>query len=165
MSLNGFTCLNYSLINFDLPSIYWWQQYLLSELQAFCFKNIIILFWWLLDLCCCFLFVHLYKLLSVVAHAFFYTLMYNVFISYSLRIYSVNCTEIVTVVLYTSSKAELIMLMLWSTGGMHFITVKVYSSPSILRPPLIIRPLHLVLKDKRLNDLYFKTTCNQRPHF
>ncbi len=48
----------------------------------------------------------------------------------------------------------------------------IYSSPSILqtstlRPPLIIRPLDLVPKGKFsvLNDLYFKTTCNIRPHF
>ncbi len=40
--------------------------------------------------------------------------------------------------------------------------------PSILRPPLIIRPLDLVPKGNLLctvNDLYFKTTCNIRPHF
>ncbi len=39
--------------------------------------------------------------------------------------------------------------------------------PSILRPPLIIRPLALVPKGNQfsaLNDLYFKTTCNIRPH-
>ncbi len=47
----------------------------------------------------------------------------------------------------------------------------VYSSPSILqrsilRPPLVIRPLDLVPKGNMLlNDLYFKTTCNIRPHF
>ncbi len=46
-----------------------------------------------------------------------------------------------------------------------------YSNPSILqpfilRPPLIIRPLNLVPKcHSVLNDLYFKTTCNIRPHF
>ncbi len=49
---------------------------------------------------------------------------------------------------------------------------KRYSSPSILqpsslRPPLIIRPLDLVPKGQFsvLNYLYFKTTCNTRPHF
>ncbi len=41
--------------------------------------------------------------------------------------------------------------------------------PSILRPPLIIRPLGAWLGPKGqlsvLNDLYFKTTCNIRPYF
>ncbi len=53
-----------------------------------------------------------------------------------------------------------------------FSSLYVYSGPSILqpsilRPPLIIRPLDLVPKGKIsvLNNLYFKTTCNIRPHF
>ncbi len=46
-----------------------------------------------------------------------------------------------------------------------------YSSPStlqpfMLKPPLIIRPLHVVLNcHSVLNDLHLKTTCNIRPHF
>ena len=47
-----------------------------------------------------------------------------------------------------------------------------YSSPSILqplvlRPPLIIKLLDLLPKGNLfsvLNDFYFKTTCNIRPH-
>ncbi len=56
--------------------------------------------------------------------------------------------------------------------GVHIgISPMIYSSPSILqpsilRPPLIIRLLDLIPKgDILLNDLYFKTTCNIRPHF
>ncbi len=54
---------------------------------------------------------------------------------------------------------------------MDFLNVDLYSSPSILqtsilRPPLIIRPFYLVPKGNfLLNDIYFKTTCNIRPHF
>ncbi len=59
-------------------------------------------------------------------------------------------------------------------NGLHKSTVFtwIYSSPSIIQPsilipPLIIRPLDLVPKGhfSVLNVLYFKTTCNIRPHF
>ncbi len=54
--------------------------------------------------------------------------------------------------------------MFWSVKRMYILYL--YSSPSILqpsilRPPLIIRPKG---QFSVLNDLYFKTTCNIRPH-
>ncbi len=56
-------------------------------------------------------------------------------------------------------------------GAAYIAYNTMYSSPSILQPsilrsPLIIRPLDLVQKGNfLLNDFYLKATCNIRPHF
>ncbi len=51
--------------------------------------------------------------------------------------------------------------------GMQSYSSPSILQPSILRPPLIIRPFDLIPKVNFsvLNYLYFKTTCNIRPHF
>ncbi len=58
------------------------------------------------------------------------------------------------------------IVCVWGGGGIlkpgPYI---LYSSPSILQP-FMLRPPNLVSKCYSvLNDLYFKTTCNIRPHF
>ncbi len=62
-----------------------------------------------------------------------------------------------------------------SGTALCFLIKLMYNSPSILqpsilRPPFIIRPLDFGPKGQfsvlnMLNNLYFKTTCNIRPHF
>ncbi len=52
-------------------------------------------------------------------------------------------------------------------SGYLDVQYSLYFTPSILSPPLIIRPPDFLPKGQFsvLNDLHFKTTCNIRPHF